>query len=353
MITRDVHGSTLDICLGDITEIECDAIVNAANPYLAGGGGVDGAIHRVGGPSIMTECRRIGGCPVGQAVVTTAGELRAQYVIHTVGPVWSAGESNDADLLRSAYTQSLRQAAEHMARSVAFPSISTGSYAYPIDLAAPIALQSVIDFLEGSSSVEQVHFVLFSMDDFYVYQEVLFNLVDKPSLGCWWPLYSEKQHKLALLTSLGRHPDTRPTLVALRQLPDHPDWEADTLRLLHEADHRGLLAIGLALHITGRSSFPILAGFWPKLKRGTGAMPEVLCLLSKIDPDFLSRAEELLEHSFERTETGEEVAATLGALAEQGAWTPGASARSRIARLSPQDTASVTRKVQDALAQLS
>lgn len=177
LIHREVHKSTITLCLGDITKIECDAIVNAANAHLAGGGGVDGAIHRAGGPTIMAECRRIGGCPVGQAVVTSAGDLKARYVIHTVGPIWSAGESNDAELLRSAYEQSLRQASEHMARSIAFPSISTGAYGYPIKQAAPIALRAIIGFLKHTPSLETVYLVLFSKEDFNVYQIALDDLL--------------------------------------------------------------------------------------------------------------------------------------------------------------------------------
>lgn len=168
-VLREVGDAVLRLTVGDITHQKVDAIVNAANARLAGGGGVDGAIHRAGGPTIMEECRAIGGCPVGQAVVTGGGELNARYVIHTVGPMWSGGESNDAELLSSAYQQSLRQAVEHMARTVAFPSISTGAYGYPIKEASRIAIGKVAEFLRTSSALDEVRFVLFSESDYEVY----------------------------------------------------------------------------------------------------------------------------------------------------------------------------------------
>lgn len=175
--SRTINKSTLELCQGDITEQEVDAIVNAANARLAGGGGVDGAIHRVGGPSIMVECRKLKGCPVGQAVVTSAGNLKAKYVIHTVGPSWSGEGGNEADLLGSAYSQSLRQASEHLASSVAFPSISTGAYGYPVAAAAEVAIKAVVTFLESSESVELVRFVLFSEADYRAYEKAASGLL--------------------------------------------------------------------------------------------------------------------------------------------------------------------------------
>ncbi len=147
---------------GDITDQETDAIVNAANARLAGGGGVDGAIHRAGGPRIMEECRRIGGCPTGEARITTGGDLRARHVIHAVGPVYRDGSSGEERLLASAYRSSLRLAVENGIKSVAFPSLSTGAYGYPLADAANVALRTVTEFLQNEQhGLDLVRFVLF------------------------------------------------------------------------------------------------------------------------------------------------------------------------------------------------
>jgi O-acetyl-ADP-ribose deacetylase (regulator of RNase III) len=146
---------------GDITEEETDAIVNAANSGLRGGAGVDGAIHRAGGPSIMAECRRIGGCPTGRAVITSGGKLKAKHVIHTVGPVYSGGTKREADLLANAYLSSLKLAAAQGLKSIAFPAISTGVYGYPLAEAARIALATTIDYLRQHTDPMVVRFVLF------------------------------------------------------------------------------------------------------------------------------------------------------------------------------------------------
>lgn len=184
METR-IAATRLVLLQGDITEQATDAIVNAANTGLLGGGGVDGAIHRRGGPAIMAECRRIraerGGCPTGQAVITTAGRLPARYVIHAVGPVWSGGRRGEDDLLASAYRSSLRLAAERGLRSIAFPSISTGAYRFPVERAAGIALGTVRDFLLGEpQALDEVRFVLFTPADLAVYERALRSLLGKP-----------------------------------------------------------------------------------------------------------------------------------------------------------------------------
>ncbi len=160
------QGKTLELVQGDITEQVVDALVNAANSQLAGGGGVDGAIHRRGGPEIMRETARRypDGCPTGSAVISCAGNLPAKYVIHAVGPVWHGGSHGEPELLRSAYRASLELAREHKCRSVALPSLSTGAYRYPIDQAARIALATAWEFLAEEGPVELVRFVLFGAE---------------------------------------------------------------------------------------------------------------------------------------------------------------------------------------------
>lgn len=172
-----INNSTLELIRGDITVQETDAIVNAANSTLAGGGGVDGAIHRVGGPTIMEETRRKypGGCAPGRAVITGSGDIKADYVIHTVGPIYRGGDRGEAGLLASAYRESLRVASEHELTSIAFPSISTGAYGYPIAAAADIAISTVKMYLRDHPEIELIRFVLFSDRDFNVYQAILDN----------------------------------------------------------------------------------------------------------------------------------------------------------------------------------
>ena len=143
-----INNSKLELREGDITEEDTEAIVNAANRSLLGGGGVDGAIHRGGGPEILEECRKLGGCETGDAKITTGGNLRAKYVIHTVGPVYQGGDRDEAELLASCYRRSLDVARENGIKSVSFPSISTGAYRYPVEEAAKIALAAVIDYLK-------------------------------------------------------------------------------------------------------------------------------------------------------------------------------------------------------------
>jgi O-acetyl-ADP-ribose deacetylase (regulator of RNase III) len=158
-----VGECVLELVVGDITEQATDAIVNAANSKLAGGGGVDGAIHRAGGPSIMAETREKypGGCPTGDAVITGAGELPASYVVHAVGPVWGGGGHGETEKLAHAYYRSLEVATEVGCESVAFPSLSTGAYRFPVDLAARTALRSVMEFLRDAAKPKLVRFVLF------------------------------------------------------------------------------------------------------------------------------------------------------------------------------------------------
>jgi O-acetyl-ADP-ribose deacetylase (regulator of RNase III) len=167
----------IQLVKGDITRIEADGIVNAANSRLAGGGGVDGAIHRAGGKSIMDELDKIreqnGGCPTGEAVITGAGNLPAKNVIHTVGPIWSGGTKGEAELLARAYMNSLKLANQFRLESVSFPNISTGVYGYPKKEAAKIAIQSVEEFLKSVSSVKRVIFVCYDEESFTIYHDIL------------------------------------------------------------------------------------------------------------------------------------------------------------------------------------
>ena len=173
-----LNDTTLSIIQGDITVQKTDAIVNAANSGLMGGGGVDGAIHRAGGPAILEECKQIvkkhGRLPTGKAVITAGGNLPAKYVIHTVGPVWNGGNNGEPELLASAYRESLALAAEKKLKSVSFPSISTGVYGYPVEKAALVAVSTVKDFLsKGETSIKDIVFVLFDAGTYSAYSRQL------------------------------------------------------------------------------------------------------------------------------------------------------------------------------------
>jgi O-acetyl-ADP-ribose deacetylase (regulator of RNase III) len=169
-----INKSRLELVEGDITEQDTKAIVNAANPTLLGGGGVDGAIHRAAGPQLLKECRTLGGCQTGDAKITKGYRLKAKHVIHTVGPIYHReGPERAAELLASAYLRSLEVASENNVRSVSFPSISTGAYGYPMDEAAPIALQTAINYLESHTDIELVRFVLFGKRAYQVYERAL------------------------------------------------------------------------------------------------------------------------------------------------------------------------------------
>lgn len=156
-----INKTTLSLVQGDITKEETEAIVNAANSALRGGAGVDGAIHKAGGPEIMDQCRKIGGCPPGGAVITTGGNLSARYVIHAVGPIWQGGGAGEADVLAGAYRSALKLACEKGIKSLSFPAISTGAYGFPLAQAAAVALKTIIDFLKDNSYLELVRLVLF------------------------------------------------------------------------------------------------------------------------------------------------------------------------------------------------
>lgn len=184
MTTQTIIGkTTLRLVTGDIADQETDAVVTAAHWRLNKGTGTDGTIHTKGGPRVYEECRRIGGCPIGDAVITTGGDLRARHVIHAVGPVWRGGDEHEPKLLASAYRRSLEVAVRHGLHSISFPSISTGAFVYPIRLAAPIALGTIIEFLEREPhDLDEVRVVLYTREDdkaHTVFAEILGQIVSQ------------------------------------------------------------------------------------------------------------------------------------------------------------------------------
>ncbi|QOR75416.1 MAG: O-acetyl-ADP-ribose deacetylase [Thermoflavifilum sp.] len=164
--------ANIHVVQGDITRLQVDAIVNAANSSLLGGGGVDGAIHRAAGPELLEACKKIGGCPTGEARITPGFRLPARYVIHTVGPVWHGGKHGEATLLASCYQNSLQLAADHGLRQIAFPAISTGAYGYPFDEASRVAIRTVQAWLQAHDRIEEVYFVLFSPHQYQRFQQL-------------------------------------------------------------------------------------------------------------------------------------------------------------------------------------
>jgi O-acetyl-ADP-ribose deacetylase (regulator of RNase III) len=176
-----VTQSTLHVIRGDITQLDVDAIVNAANSSLLGGGGVDGAIHRAAGPELLAACRKLKGCATGDAKITPGFRLKARFVIHTVGPVWDGGAYDERTLLASCYRRSLEAAAENGVKSLAFPSISTGVYGFPKDLAAPIAIATVRAFPLASKGIDSVTFCCFSAEDLALYEQHLRSAGHRPA----------------------------------------------------------------------------------------------------------------------------------------------------------------------------
>jgi len=181
-----ICDTAISIAQGDITKEETDAIVNAANSSLLGGGGVDGAIHRAGGPQILEECKKIrnaqGSCAPGKAVITSGGKLKAKWVIHTVGPVWRGGNSNEPILLANCYKNSLSRAVEVGAKSISFPSISTGAYGYPVEEASKVAVEAVIEFVkEHPQLLGEIRFILFDSKSFSTYKTVVQSMMAENS----------------------------------------------------------------------------------------------------------------------------------------------------------------------------
>ena len=174
-----IGQATIELLQGDITEQDTDAIVNAANRTLLGGGGVDGAIHRAAGPQLLAECRTLGGCETGDAKITKGYNLKARHVIHTVGPIYHSAGKKAPELLASCYRRSLEVASANKLKSIAFPSISTGAYGYPLEEAAPIALKTVMDYLKSHPDIQLVRFVLFGQDAYRAYEKALKDLSNK------------------------------------------------------------------------------------------------------------------------------------------------------------------------------
>lgn len=170
--------TVIKVVLGDITDQSTDATVNAANNTLLGGGGVDGAIHRVGGNSILEQCKKHGGCPTGEARITTAGNLKSKYVIHTVGPIYGRHDDNEPNLLYNAYYNSLKLAGDYKLNSISFPSISTGAYGYPIKEAVKVVISAVKDFLDEYSEIKEIDFILFNEEDYGFYCEYFSDYPD-------------------------------------------------------------------------------------------------------------------------------------------------------------------------------
>ena len=165
--------ATIELIKGDITKLKVDAIVNAANTTLLGGGGVDGAIHRAAGPGLLNECKRLNGCPTGEAKITSGYNLPAKFVIHTVGPVWSGGSNHEEELLANCYYNCMWIAENTKLKTIAFPNISTGVYRFPKNLAAQIAVRQVKDFIKKSMEIEKVIFVCFDEENYSIYKELL------------------------------------------------------------------------------------------------------------------------------------------------------------------------------------
>jgi O-acetyl-ADP-ribose deacetylase (regulator of RNase III) len=355
---RIVNGSDFFLRLGNIVEMEIDAIVTAANSRLAGGGGVDAAIHHAGGPSIMAQCRQFKGCPTGKAVVTGAGHLKAKMVIHAVGPIWSGGHQGEAELLRSAYHESLLQAVRHSARSILFPSISTGTYGYPIAEAAPIAIKTVTDFLRQSDQLEGAGMVLFAPHDYEVYDEAARQVLDRPLFGCYWSYFQESGGLYLHLLHLNDAAGEQSSQCArwLRRLAEEElYWEEDTLRLLEERGWREHLGAAVSFYLCSRPHPAILDALWKALSRGSWVSPQLLVVLSQRDPHFAPKLDRLLTRGVQAESSGNALVdhveqgpgddnsrlgkianAALG-LARSGVWQPTPETETRARQLAGYD----------------
>lgn len=354
---RKVGNAEFFLSIGDISRQEADALVTAANSRLAGGGGVDGAIHAAGGPTILAQCRQLKGCPTGKAVVTGAGNLKAKMVVHAVGPMWSGGHKGEPELLRSAYRESLLQAERHEAKSIIFPSISTGAYGYPIDRAAPIAIQTIVDFLRTSDRITSAGIILFSLAEAEVYDRAAREIVDRPGFGCYWSYFQEHEglylHPLHF-NGVGE-PRSNFCAKVLRDLSQEVHWEEDTLRLLDDRGWREHLGAALSFYLCPRRHPAILRAIWKAMAGGSWVSPQLLVVLSQRDPDFGPRLEELLSQGVQMEGSGDpmadhvhqgpgdsssrlgKIAAAALGLATLGLWQPTEEMETRARKLAESD----------------
>lgn len=323
-----VNGARVELRVGDLARQKVDAIVNAADSRLSGGGGVCAAIHRAGGPSIMEECRRIGGCPVGEAVVTTAGTLNARYVIHTVGPSWEGGDHNEAALLSSAYAQSLRRAMELGCQSVAFPAIGTGAFGYPVERAARVAMTTLDGLLSSrETGIGLVRMMFISPADAEVYRAAAVDVSERRFFGCWRNFHQQPGHLYLELLNLSNVRADSQHAVLLRDISSHPDWVEDSLRLLADLNWRSHLAPAISEAVSQSRPPELMSALWAAVKRGSWVAPQLLCVLSQSDSGFVDGATDVLAHWSEAAISGErrddrlcKIASALRGLAEMGAW---------------------------------
>lgn len=354
---RRVGNSEFFLRVGDISRQEADAIVTAANSRLAGGGGVDGAIHRAGGPSILAQCRQLKGCQPGKAVVTGAGNLKARFVVHAVGPVYSGGNKGEAETLRSAYHESLLQAERHGAKSILFPSISTGSYGYPVAQAAPIAIGAIVDFLRTSDRIEWAGLILFTLAEAEAHAKAAQEIIDRPQFGCYWSYFQEHDGLYLHPLHFNGVGEPRSDFCArvLRDLSEEVHWEEDTLRLLDDRGWREHLGAAVSFYLCPRQHPAILPALWRALSGGSWVSPQLLVVLSQRDPDFARKLEDLLVDGVRIESSGDALvdhveqgpgsgdsrlgktaAAALG-LASLGVWRPTPEAEARARQLAEHD----------------
>lgn len=308
LLHRRINSSVLQLMVSDITLQEVDAIVTAANCQLVGGGGVDAAVHRVGGPSILAECRAIGRCETGQAVATSAGQLPAKWVFHAVGPVWSGGNDKEDELLASAYRWSLNLAEAKGAKTIAFPSISTGTYGFPVERAANIAVSTVVDFLKTHDTVEEVRLVLFSDADGKIYDDVARKLIDGELLGCYWDFFQNPEKYYLSFLNFNIHASSSEAVRALKSVAEDDAWEKDSFHLLEDPDWRSHLSVAVSFYFFGGCRKSFLDPLWRTVEKGSWVSPQLMVVLSQCDSEFAARLEQLVARGVQPNSTGSPLA---------------------------------------------